>query len=168
MDPAPRRHARRHIARRTVAFFLLTSLANVGVLAVGGIALATGVLHGAPSPWLGLIPAIAGVLAIALALGARPVARALARRSSARGSSAGSSTSPTASTRRWRCCAPATPADLVGAAGYMLFDVAMLGVCFEAFGRDAPPAGVLLMAYLIGQLGGLIPIPAASAASTAA
>src|SRR3954465_4592452 len=30
------------IARRTVAFFLLTSLANVGFLALGGLALATG------------------------------------------------------------------------------------------------------------------------------
>ena len=45
------------------------------------------------------------------------------------------------------------------AAGYMLFDVAMLGVCFAAFGLSVPPAGVLLMAYLIGQLGGLVPLP---------
>ena len=36
------------IARRTVAFFLITSLANVGFLAIGGIGLATGVLHGSP------------------------------------------------------------------------------------------------------------------------
>ena len=48
---------------------------------------------------------------------------------------------------------------MVGAAGYMLFDVAMLGVCFPAFGNDVPPVGVLLVAYIIGQLGGLIPIP---------
>ena len=41
----------------------------------------------------------------------------------------------------------------------MLFDVAMLGVCFAAFGHDVPPAGVLLVAYIIGQLGSLIPIP---------
>ena len=41
----------------------------------------------------------------------------------------------------------------------MLFDVAMLGVCFAAFGNDVPPAGVLLVAYIIGQLGSLIPIP---------
>ena len=47
----------------------------------------------------------------------------------------------------------------IGAAGYMLFDVAMLGVCFAAFGNDVPPAGVLLVAYIVGQLGGLIPIP---------
>ena len=51
------------------------------------------------------------------------------------------------------------PALIAGAAGYMLFDVAMLGVCFVAFGNDVPPVGVLLVAYIIGQLGGLIPIP---------
>ena len=34
------------IARRTVAFFLLTSLANVGFLALAGVALASGVLSG--------------------------------------------------------------------------------------------------------------------------
>jgi uncharacterized protein (TIRG00374 family) len=48
---------------------------------------------------------------------------------------------------------------LFGAAGYMLFDVAMLGVCFTAFGNDIPPVGVLLVAYIVGQLGSLIPIP---------
>ncbi|HEX6695285.1 MAG TPA: TIGR00374 family protein, partial [Solirubrobacteraceae bacterium] len=51
------------IARRTVAFFLLTSLANVGFLAIGGIGLATGLLHGSPSIVLGLVPAIAAVAA---------------------------------------------------------------------------------------------------------
>ena len=51
------------------------------------------------------------------------------------------------------------PAILFGAAGYMLFDVAMLGVCFTAFGNEVPPVGVLLVAYIIGQLGSLIPIP---------
>ena len=48
-----------YIARRTVAFFLLTSLANVGFLALGGTLLAVGMLHGAPMPLLGIIPAIA-------------------------------------------------------------------------------------------------------------
>src|SRR5215210_6299149 len=60
-----------HIARRTVAFFLLTSLVNVGFLALGGVALATGVLPGSPSLLLGLIPAIAAVVAVAAALATR-------------------------------------------------------------------------------------------------
>ena len=51
------------------------------------------------------------------------------------------------------------PAVALGAAGYLLFDVAVLGVCFRAFGNDVPPVGVLLVAYLVGQLGSLIPIP---------
>jgi uncharacterized protein (TIRG00374 family) len=51
------------------------------------------------------------------------------------------------------------PKILVGAASYLLFDVAMLGVCFKAFGNDVPAVGVLLVAYLVGQLGSLIPIP---------
>ena len=51
------------------------------------------------------------------------------------------------------------PSILLGASAYLLFDVAMLGVCFKAFGNDVPPAGVLLVAYLVGQLGSLIPIP---------
>ena len=53
----------------------------------------------------------------------------------------------------------ADPAIMAGAAGYLLFDVAMLGVCFGAFGNEVPPAGVLLVAYIVGQLGSLIPIP---------
>jgi uncharacterized protein (TIRG00374 family) len=35
----------------------------------------------------------------------------------------------------------------------------MLGACFKAFGNDVPAVGILLVAYLIGQLGSLIPIP---------
>jgi hypothetical protein len=53
----------------------------------------------------------------------------------------------------------AQPAVGVGGAGYLLFDIAMLAACFTAFGNDVPPLGVLLVAYIIGQLGGLIPIP---------
>lgn len=63
-----------HIARRTVAFFLLTSLANVAFLAFGGFALATGLLPGSPSFLLALIPAIVAILAIALALAPRTAA----------------------------------------------------------------------------------------------
>jgi len=35
----------------------------------------------------------------------------------------------------------------------------VLGVCFLAFGMAVPPVGVLLLAYIIGQLGGLVPLP---------
>jgi uncharacterized membrane protein YbhN (UPF0104 family) len=147
------------IARRTVAFFLLTSLANVGFLALGGLGLATGLLGGSPSILLGLVPAIAGVGAIALALAARSLAARLARRPMrtrivAAAEAVGEGVDEALGVLRAR-----DPTILLGAAGYLLFDVAMLGVCFKAFGNDVPPVGVLLVAYLVGQLGSLIPIP---------
>jgi uncharacterized membrane protein YbhN (UPF0104 family) len=52
-----------------------------------------------------------------------------------------------------------SPAVAIGSAGYMLFDIAVLGVCFPAFGNPLPPVDALLLAYIIGQLGGLIPLP---------
>jgi uncharacterized protein (TIRG00374 family) len=148
-----------HIARRTVTFFLLTSLANVGFLALGGVALATGLLPGSPSLLLGLVPAIVGVLAIVLALAAGPASHALGRRTQrvkikALLHTVGDGVSEARSLLRSNPLAVTA-----GAAGYMLFDVAMLGVCFTAFGNEVPPLGVLLLAYIIGQLGGLIPLP---------
>ena len=148
-----------YIARRTVAFFLLTSLANVSFLALGGVGLATGLLGDAPSILLGLVPAVAAVGAVALAIAARRVAGALARRSMrsrivAAGEAVGAGVEEALALLRTR-----DPGIVLGASAYLLFDVAMLGVCFAAFGNDVPPVGVLLVAYLVGQLGSLIPIP---------
>ena len=147
------------IARRTVAFFLLTSLANVGFLALGGVALATGILRGSPGLLLGLVPAVAAALAITLAVGARRAAGALARRSMRARLAAAAGAVGDGVDEALRLLRAGDPAILAGAAGYLLFDVAMLGVCFAAFGNDVPPVAVLLVAYIIGQLGGLIPIP---------
>lgn len=141
--------AKDFIARRTIAFFLITSVTNVGFLVLGGTALATGLLSGSPSWWLGAIPAFCAVLVIALALGARQAVRRVSRaRVVAKGVD-----------EALRLLRTGNPAILFGTAGYMLFDVAMLGVCFVAFGNEIPPVGVLLVAYIIGQLGSLIPIP---------
>ena len=147
------------IAHRTVAFFLLTSLANVGFLAIGGLALATGLLNGSPGLLLGLLPAIAATAAIALALAARRLAGALARRSMRAKLAAAAGAVGDGVDEALRLLKRRDPRILFGASGYMLFDVAMLGVCFAAFGNDVPPAGILLVAYIIGQLGSLIPIP---------
>jgi uncharacterized membrane protein YbhN (UPF0104 family) len=147
------------IARRTVAFFLLTSLANVTFLALGGLGLATGLLHGSPGVLLGLVPAVAAVAAVALALAARPLATRLAGRSVRTRIVAAAEAVGAGADEALALVRARDPAILLGAAGYLLFDVAMLGVCFKAFGNDVPPAGVLLVAYLVGQLGSLIPIP---------
>jgi uncharacterized membrane protein YbhN (UPF0104 family) len=147
------------IARRTVAFFLITSLANVSFLALGGVALATGLLNGEPDFLLGLLPALAAIAVIALALAAGRLASALRRRSMRARLVAAAGAVGDGVEEALRLLKTGNPAIYLGAAGYMLFDVAMLGVCFAAFGHDVPPAGVLLVAYIIGQLGSLIPIP---------
>jgi uncharacterized membrane protein YbhN (UPF0104 family) len=150
---------RKHIARRTVAFFLLTSLANVTALIVAGLGLGTGLLHGAPSPWMGYVPAALGALAIGVALLLRPLARLLAARTGRARLAAALESVAAGVDEALMLLRRAEPLLLLGLFGYVLFDVAVLGVCFAAFGNDVPPAGVLLMAYLIGQLGGLLPIP---------
>src|SRR5204863_1902945 len=45
-----------------------------------------------------------------------------------------------------------------GAIGYWAWDNAVLWATFHAFG-STPPLSVILMGYLIGQMGGLLPIP---------
>ncbi|MEA2429423.1 MAG: putative heme transporter, partial [Thermoleophilaceae bacterium] len=50
------------------------------------------------------------------------------------------------------------PAVIAGNIGYWAFDNAVLWATFHAVGF-APPITVLLLGYLIGQLGGLLPLP---------
>src|SRR5918998_252470 len=50
------------------------------------------------------------------------------------------------------------PLILAGAIGFMAFDLFALGAAFAALGA-LPPLGVLALAYVLGQLGGLIPLP---------
>ena len=47
---------------------------------------------------------------------------------------------------------------ITGSLGYWAFDNAVLWATFHAFGFS-PPITVILMGYLIGQLGGLLPLP---------
>lgn len=47
---------------------------------------------------------------------------------------------------------------MAGAVGYWVFDNAVLYATFRAFG-ESPEIAIVLMGYLIGQLGGLLPIP---------
>jgi uncharacterized membrane protein YbhN (UPF0104 family) len=148
-----------HIARTTVAFFLITSLANVGFLILAGLGLTIGILPGAPSTALAMLPALGGLLLVGVAIGARPIAHALARRSERPKLERALESVGDGVGEAVRLLRSGDPMVLLGSAGYMLFDVAVLGVCFAAFGNAVPPAGVLLLAYIIGQLGSLIPLP---------
>jgi uncharacterized membrane protein YbhN (UPF0104 family) len=141
----------RDIARRTVAFFVLTSAVNFVAVAAVGIAMWLGVGPDV-SPALTLLPAVLAIGAIA----AVPVVPFVASR---RGwtnravfalSEGIREAGRVLLSRDWRVIA--------GSVGYWAFDNAVLWACLHAF-AESPPITLVLMGYLIGQLGGLLPIP---------
>ena len=144
------------IAHRSVAFLLIKSAVNFVAVGVIGLLMFVGV---GPhrSPALTLLPAVLAVAAMAaVPLLARWSARAAAGRSGrlrAAGIALGDGTAEAG-----RLLRTGDPLLYGGAIGYWLFDNLVLLAAFHAFGA-APPLIVLLMAYLIGQLGGALPIP---------
>jgi uncharacterized membrane protein YbhN (UPF0104 family) len=158
-----------HIARRTVAFFIVTSAANFVALVLVGIGVFVGVVAGRGSAALTLVPALITALGILL-VGLSPrLLRALGER--------GASADPRHWFGRARLAVRTglgTVADgvdaaiallrahsfgvIVGSFAYMAFDIAALGFGFAAVG-PVPTFGVLVLGYLIGQLGNLIPVP---------
>jgi uncharacterized membrane protein YbhN (UPF0104 family) len=150
------------IGRRTVAFYALTSAVNFTTAALVGGLLALGVLAGGGSIALTAGPALAAALVIA---GVLSLPRVLASR--AMRPRAGRAGRVLATVRRAldggvrdaiALARSGNPQVVGGAIGYMSLDVAALGATFAAIG-DVPPIGVLLLAYVVGQLGGLIPLP---------
>jgi uncharacterized membrane protein YbhN (UPF0104 family) len=152
-----------HIARRSVAFFLVTSSVNFFVAVLFGVGLALGVLPGDPALALALVPAtlaaatIAGVLLLPRLLPAARDAHAdagrLRRGIVATLRAVADGVGDAVALVRAR-----EPSVLAGSIGYLAFDVAALGASFAAFG-GAPAFGPFVLAYVLGQLGGLIPVP---------
>ncbi len=153
------------IARKTVAFFLLTSVPNVGTLALLGIALAVRLLPGHTSTVLDIVPAAIAIGAIVAAVELGRASHQIAERL----------TKPTSTNRAARFASALRalgdgvdeaihqlrrggPALWVGIVGYMLFDILVLWASFRALGA-APELTIVWIAYLIGQLGNLIPLP---------
>jgi uncharacterized membrane protein YbhN (UPF0104 family) len=149
------------IARRSVAFFLIKSGVNFLAVAVVGTVLALG-LGPDLSLWLTAFPAAAAALVIATVAviaraGPGPPADedasrarraiAAARRAVTRGSS-----------EAFQIVRSGNARVLVGSIGYWAFDNAVLWATFQAVGISVPLT-VVLIGYLIGQLGGLLPIP---------
>jgi uncharacterized protein (TIRG00374 family) len=158
------------IARRSVAFFVLTSAPNFLCAALFGLALATGVLPGG-GPLI-LTWALGGLAVAAILLvtvlprilehvGPSPAKveepenrRARSGRFIRRADvTVAAGVHDAAGLLRAR-----QPYALIGAIGYMALDVVALAVAFAAFG-STPPFAAFVFAYVIGQLGGLIPLP---------
>jgi uncharacterized protein (TIRG00374 family) len=156
MDPA-------RIARRSVAFFFLTSVPNVLGVIVLGIALATHVVPGRASLVWTLGPAaLAAAAVLGTILAGRWAGAAEQRISSRRGSGSRVAASLRAVSEgvqeALQLLAHGGPPLLIGLAGYLGFDIMILWATFHAFG-SVPPLAIIWIGYLIGELGGLIPLP---------
>jgi len=150
------------IARRSVAFFLIKSSVNFVAVAVLGTALALGLFGPDLSLWLTALPAALSVLVIALViaiprLGPGPEPEPDAGRVR-RGVAAARKALIDGTAEALEILRSRDRLVLLGAFGYWAWDNAVLWATFHAFG-SAPAITVILMGYLIGQLGGLLPLP---------
>ncbi|HWE33680.1 MAG TPA: lysylphosphatidylglycerol synthase transmembrane domain-containing protein [Solirubrobacteraceae bacterium] len=152
------------IGRKTVAFFLLTSVPNVVTLALVGLGLAVAVLPGHASLALELVPVAvaAGAIGFTLALGR--LSRELAVKAAAKPRSRLAKIAPALHAladgvvESLRLLRRGDPWLLVGIFGYMVWDILVLWGAFRAIGLS-PELTIVWMAYVIGQLGNLIPLP---------
>jgi uncharacterized membrane protein YbhN (UPF0104 family) len=158
----------RLVACRMVAFIVLLYVVYAAAVLLDGIGLGVG-FTGGGSFAITIVPAaIAGILFAvvgAMALLPGDVERRLAR--GAVGSGRGA---------HWVARAATVPAlaasgvrtaidlvrsrdvGLLGALAWWGFDISVLWACFHAFGA-APPFTVILMAYFVGMVGNLLPLP---------
>lgn len=158
----------RAIARRMIAFELLLYSIFAGVILIVGIGLRTGVLEG-QAPWtLTVVPAVLAVAAIGLTLSMRAFPRGFEERMVAWRSSparakrlvARLSMAPTAVRDATGIALEMVRHEpgTVGALAYWGFDIAALWASLHAFGSP-PPFPAVVMAYFIGQLLNVIPLP---------
>ncbi len=150
------------IARRSVAFFLIKSSVNFVAVAELGAVMAVGLVGPHRSLALTALPAALSVVVIAVVV-------AIPRLGPGDDADADASKLRRAVVAARRAVIDGTAEAVeilrarelpvvVGAIGYWAFDNAVLWATFHAVGADVPIA-VVLMGYLIGQLGGLLPIP---------
>src|SRR5436190_6438032 len=146
------------IARRSVVMFLLTSAVNFLAVILIGLGMWLELLPGSSNPLLTLMPAAAAVVTAAAVL-ALPL---WSRRIAGRGGrlrpfvtaivAVGDGVEESVRAIRsldWR---------LLGAVAYWLFDNLALYACLAAFG-PAPSLWMVAMAYLVGMLANLVPVP---------
>jgi uncharacterized membrane protein YbhN (UPF0104 family) len=146
-----------HIAERSGVLFLLTSAINGITLVGAGLLLGFGILPGPRHTLLTFVPAVIGIAVICFFLVLPRVTERFARRFGE--GRVGRLLLGTATTLRatrrtllrpdWR---------LLGAFAYLWCDIAVLWACFEATGHN-PPIAVIVLAYQIGYLANVLPIP---------
>jgi uncharacterized membrane protein YbhN (UPF0104 family) len=160
---------RRELVRGLTTFYVaLYSVYMIG-LVVGGIGLRSGLLSG-PAPFgMTVVPAVFGGFVIAgglvTALLPHDLDDRVARRidghariarwaGALAAAAAGVAEGVRGAIGLLRSLNPA----LLGAVAWWAFDIAVLWACFHAFG-EPPPISIVVMAYFVGTLGNLLPLP---------
>lgn len=144
----------REIVRRSSGLFFLTSAVNVLTLAAAGVALLLGVGNGPHDALRAGLPVLAAVSVTLLVLGVPRLTRRISADHPRLGwlddIGVGIPAAQRALARpSWR---------LLGAAGYLLLDIAVLWTTFAATGLR-PPVAPLMLAYLLGYVANATPIP---------
>jgi uncharacterized protein (TIRG00374 family) len=160
---------KRTVADKTIAFLVLTYLPYVFAVIVCGFGLHWGLFPGRHPFSLTFVPAVVGVVCLAIALALAFIPTDLQRR--LRGFAAREGWFGRM-TQRLAAVPAATSAGirdalehlrsrdpaLIGAVLFWAFQIAVLWAAFHAFG-DAPPLAVLTQAFFVGMLGNLLPMP---------
>jgi uncharacterized protein (TIRG00374 family) len=159
----------RVVACRMIAFLVLLYGVFMAALVVGGVGLYLGVIPGRAPFAITIVPAIFGAVVIGLFLAVSMLPgdvdrlmsrwvvgparlRGLARRLGAASSTAAAGVQTALRFVRTRNLSA------LGAVAWWGFDIAVLWACFHAFGA-APPKGVIVMAYFVGMLANVLPLP---------
>jgi uncharacterized membrane protein YbhN (UPF0104 family) len=145
------------VAERSAVLFLLTTAINVLTLILAGFLLWLGVLPGNQNPWLSLFPALFCTVAFLAVLAIpRYSERLAARRPPGKLRTLLEETAISIRLTEqvlfrwdWR---------IIGAIAYLWCDIAVLMACFAAAG-PVPPLAVVVLAYQIGYLSNVIPVP---------
>jgi len=148
---------------RVIALFVITAVAtNIALVIAGGVGVASGLLGGEAPLTLSLLPAALAMLVLA------GVAYAVRRWPE----------TIRPATSRWRRWAQTAlthlrdglhwsaelllardPRLILGALGFVLFDLGALAAAFRAVGSGGLPLGTLMLAYTLGQVGSVVPLP---------
>ena len=160
---------KRTVADKTIAFLVLTYLPYAVAVVVCGFGLHWGLLGGEDPFSLTFVPAVVGVVLLAIALAIAFIPTDLQRRLrpfAGRGGRLGRlaqqlAAVPAASSAGVRDALEhlrtRDPA-LLGAVLFWAFQIGVLWAAFHAFG-DSPPIAVLVQGFFVGMLGNLLPMP---------
>jgi uncharacterized membrane protein YbhN (UPF0104 family) len=146
----------RRIAERSAVLFLYTSAINVITLILAGLGLFLG-MAGPSNPLLSIVPAAVGALVLVLFLLLPRYVDRIVRRLEP-GRLHAFLTETAASVRDTERLIFHPDWRILGAIGYLWFDIAVLFVCFVAAGHT-PPLAPVVLAYQIGYLSNFVPVP---------